>query len=166
MKNMNLKLMIEIEVQNPFDFTSVPDNKELQSWVEASIQDDFNEAGEVLSMVVRFVDEEEGLSLNQTYRNKKSATNVLSFPFEIPDIPELIDESSLAQHLGDLVLCEPVVVKEAQQQIKRLQQHWAHLLIHGTLHLQGFDHQNDTDATAMESLEVKILKNLGFDNPY
>jgi len=119
--------------------------------------------------VIRVVNEEEGIDLNQIYRNKNSATNVLSFPYEVPDyaadIPELQDEYS-QQHLGDLVLCEKVVIEEAKAQNKTAEQHWAHLIIHGVLHLQGYDHINDDDAVKMESLEIKILESLGFKNPY
>ena len=81
----------------------------------------------------------------------------------MPDIPELHEER---RHLGDLVLCEPVVITEAEQQNKSIKQHFAHLIVHGTLHLQGYDHINDDDAEEMESLEISILESLGFDNPY
>ncbi len=155
--------MIELEIQNPFGFDTIPENTDLNSWVDVALQDQKQKS----SMVIRFVDEAEGLDLNHTYRGKKSTTNVLSFPFEKPDflleMPELDEELA---HLGDLVLCEPVILKEAAQQNKSKQQHWAHLIVHGTLHLQGYEHLNDEDATIMEALEVEILKKLGFDNPY
>jgi len=154
--------MIELEIQNPCRF-EIPNSVDLQNWAEAAIQ----EEGKEFSLVIRFVDEEEGIDLNHTYRHKKSATNVLSFPYEAPDyyveIPELVDEPA---HLGDLVLCEPVVLNEAAEQNKALQQHWAHLVIHGVLHLQGYDHLTVEDAIIMESLEIKILEQLGFNNPY
>ncbi len=157
--------MIELELQNPYDFDSIPSTDDLHKWSNAALQ---NHDGEV-SLVIRVVDEDEGKRLNQTYRNKESATNVLSFPYEVPDyavdIPELNDEYS-QQHLGDLVLCENVVMQEAKAQNKTLEQHWAHLVVHGVLHLQGYDHINDDDALQMESLEIEILKGLGFDNPY
>jgi len=170
MKNMKLDLAL----QNPFNFDSVPKLTDCQHWVEktlvsaSSAQHDEKQ----YALVVRFVDEKEGIALNHAYRHKDQATNVLSFPYEAPDFNlegvniagiDLADEEN---YLGDLVLCEPVVREEALQQHKKLQQHWAHLIIHGTLHLKGYDHVNDEDATIMEALEVKILKGLGFNNPY
>lgn len=163
--------MIELDVQNPYDYDSIPENSELQVWVEAAIQANLIEQD--LSVVIRFVNEEEGKTLNQAYRYKKYATNVLSFPFEEPEFTTEIIELNNAleehlhqQHLGDIVLCEKVVRMEAEEQGKTLQQHWAHLIIHGVLHLQGYDHLNDQEANQMESLESKILKGLGFANPY
>ncbi len=157
--------MIELELQNPYDFDSIPKVDNLQKWSKAALQ----KTGQSVSLVIRVVNEEEGIDLNQTYRDKNSATNVLSFPYEVPDyavdIPELQDEYS-QQHLGDLVLCEKVVIEEAKVQNKTAEQHWAHLIIHGVLHLQGYDHINDDDAEKMESLEIKILDSLGFENPY
>ena len=162
--------MVEIELQNPYGFDTVPDNVDLQIWSNIALQTSNGEADESsVSLVIRVVDEDEGIELNHTYRNKKSATNVLSFPYEVPDyavdIPELQDAYS-QQYLGDLVLCEKVVIAEAKAQNKTLKQHWAHLIIHGVLHLQGYDHINDDEAFTMESLEIEILKSLGFDNPY
>ena len=159
--------MIDIELQNPYGFDTIPDKNDLQTWSNAALQktDDKNS----VSLVIRVVNEEEGIELNQTYRDKNSATNVLSFPYEVPeyaaDIPELQDEYS-QQYLGDLVLCEKVVINEAKAQNKTLEQHWAHLIIHGALHLQGYDHIDDNDAMIMESLEIEIMEGLGFKNPY
>lgn len=163
--------MIDLDVQNPCGFETIPDAINCQRWVEAAIQKDkASIKSSESSVVIRFVDEDEGLELNHTYRNKNSATNVLSFPFEAPGFlsglpgQEGLDDEPT--HLGDLVLCEPVVLKEASEQNKSKEQHWAHLIIHGTLHLQGYDHLNDDEASIMESLEIKILENLGFSNPY
>ena len=111
------------------------------------------------TLVVRIVDESESESLNTTYRQKHQSTNVLSFPFEAPPG---IDEP----HLGDLVVCAPVVEREAQQQNKSLESHWAHMIVHGVLHLQGLDHQNEQEAEEMESLERQILADLGYPDPY
>lgn len=161
--------MIDLEIQNPYDFDTIPSSKYLQTWSNAAFQKVDQTSDQTVGLVIRVVNEKEGIALNHTYRDKKSATNVLSFPYEIPeyavDIPELQDEYS-QQHLGDLVLCEKVVIEEAKAQNKTLEQHWAHLVIHGVLHLQGYDHINDDDATVMESLEITILQSLGFDNPY
>ena len=163
--------MIELDIQNPYEYQSVPSNTELQNWVGASIQGNLSDHD--FSIVIRFVNEEEGKTLNQAYRHKKYATNVLSFPFEEPEftteiseLRETLSQHLQQQHLGDIVLCELVVQKEAREQAKTLEQHWAHLIVHGVLHLQGYDHLNDQDADLMESLEIKILQHLGFNNPY
>lgn len=104
---------------------------------------------------VRIVGEEEGRELNQSFRSKDYATNVLTFDYDHG--PQLE---------ADLVLCAPVVEREAQDQNKDLQAHYAHLLVHGALHAQGYDHENAKEASQMESLEVRILQRLGFENPY
>ncbi|MCF6189454.1 MAG: rRNA maturation RNase YbeY [Cocleimonas sp.] len=157
--------MIEVALQNPYDFDTIPNALDLQKWSNAALQPQ----NKAVSLVIRVVNEEEGVELNHAYRDKNSATNVLSFPYDVPDyavdIPELQDAYS-QQHLGDLVLCEKVVIEEAKAQNKTAEQHWAHLIVHGVLHLQGYDHINDDDALKMESLEIKILKSLGFKNPY
>jgi len=159
--------MIQLELQNPYNFDTIPAIDDVQKWSNATLQT--TEADQAISLVVRFVNEEEGVDLNYTYRDKNVATNVLSFPYEVPDyavdIPELQDEYS-QQNLGDLVLCEKIVIDEAKAQNKTLEQHWAHLIVHGVLHLQGYDHINDDDAVKMESLEIDILESLGFSNPY
>jgi probable rRNA maturation factor len=105
------------------------------------------------------VDELEAKSLNKKYRNIDKATNVLSFPAEIP--PQLG-----INFLGDIVICASVVDYEAQQQRKQSSTHWAHLLVHGLLHLQGYDHENKQAADEMESIEIKILQKLNIPNPY
>ncbi|MEI6868439.1 MAG: rRNA maturation RNase YbeY [Methylophilaceae bacterium] len=106
-------------------------------------------------ITIRIVDSEESKSLNTMYRKKNYSTNVLSF---------LIDETS---HLiGDIVLCAPVIEKEAFEQAKSIEAHYAHLIIHGALHLYGYDHENKKDADMMEAKEIKILSGLGFKNPY
>jgi probable rRNA maturation factor len=168
--SLNKKKMVELEFQNPYGFDTIPDKNDLQKWSNSALQTSNDEANESsISLVIRIVNEEEGIALNHSYRNKEYATNVLSFPYEVPDyavdIPELQDAYS-QQHLGDLVLCEKVVIAEAKAQNKPLEQHWAHLIIHGVLHLQGYDHINDDDAIKMESLEIEILESLGFSNPY
>jgi len=163
--------MIELDVQNPYEYISIPKHDALQQWVESAIQGE--NSTRHLSVVIRFVNEEEGKTLNRAYRHKKYATNVLSFPFEEPEftseiseLNETLSQHLQQQHLGDIVLCKKVVQAEAQQQNKTLKQHWAHLIVHGVLHLQGYDHLNDEEANLMEALEIKILHSLGFDNPY
>jgi probable rRNA maturation factor len=109
-----------------------------------------------VAITLRIVDEEEGCALNRDYRGKDYATNVLTFAYGEED-------GVLA---GDIVLCAPVVESEAQEQGKPLLAHYAHLTVHGVLHLQGFDHETEPEARQMESLEVEILRNLGFNDPY
>ena len=114
---------------------------------------------EPFEMTIRFVDEVEGRQLNEQWRKRVGPTNVLSFPFESP--PGLV-----VPLLGDIILCVPVVVREAEQYQIPLRAHWAHLVIHGTLHLLGYDHIDDSQAQIMEHLEIKCLTQLGYSNPY
>lgn len=113
-----------------------------------------------IELTVRIVDVEEGRALNSQYRQKDYPTNVLSFPFDSPNAVES------PCYLGDIVLCEPQIVLEAQQQGKKALAHWAHLSIHGLLHLLGYDHETSSTAQEMESLEVFLLGKLGYPNPY
>ena len=106
-------------------------------------------------VTLRFVDGREGRALNRRYRGRDRATNVLTFVYD--------DGVSLS---GDIVLCAPVVSKEARAQHKTLRAHYAHLVIHGMLHLQGYDHERDDDAARMEAREIVLLRDLGFDDPY
>ena len=124
-------------------------------WLNAVLKND-NQDSEI---VIRIVDEDEMIQFNQRYRDKKGATNILSFPFEVPDGVE-------SQLLGDLLVCAPVVEQEARQQHKKLEQHWAHLIIHGILHLLGYNHIDDIEAEEMEALEINILSTIGINNPY
>lgn len=113
-----------------------------------------------LELTIRIVDEVEAQQLNETWRQRTGPTNVLSFPYECP---ECIENLGL---LGDIVICAPLVAREAAEQQKSGHAHWAHLVIHGTLHLLGYDHTDDSQAQAMENLEIRILHNLGYPNPY
>lgn len=110
-------------------------------------------------LTLRIVDEAESAELNRTYRNTGGPTNVLSFPFEAPELVNL-------PLLGDVVICAPVVAREAREQNKAPAAHWAHMVVHGTLHLLGYDHGSDEEAEQMESEERRILADLGFDDPY
>lgn len=108
---------------------------------------------------IRIVGLEESAELNEMYRQKKGPTNVLSFPCEVPaGVP--------CSLLGDLVICAPIVAKEALEQHKNVEAHWAHMVVHGVLHLQGYDHIESQDAERMEALEIEIMAHLGFANPY
>lgn len=141
----------------------LPTIEQCEQWVSASLMQDWA-SGEV-EMVIRIVEEAESQTLNRDYRGKDYPTNVLSFPFENPPgLLELVDEE--LPYLGDLVICAPVVAREAAEQHKPILAHWAHMIVHGCLHLQGYDHMNDAEAEEMEALEIEILTGLGFDSPY
>ena len=133
-----------------------PADDQFQSWVETILTAEQKADAE---LTVRIVDENESAALNEEYRNKTGSTNILSFPFDCPDEVEL-------NLLGDLVICAPVVEREAKQQGKQSQAHWAHMLVHGVLHLLGYDHIKEHDAEKMELREVEIMALLGFANPY
>ncbi len=118
------------------------------------------------SAVLRIVNTQEAQSLNRDYREKDYATNILSFPSDFSGLPEgLLDDSELG-YLGDLVVCAEVVAQQSEEQKKTAAQHWAHLIIHGMLHLQGHDHVSEPEASEMEAIEIKLLGELGVPNPY
>jgi len=134
----------------------VPEHPDFARWCNATLATQTLEQAEIC---IRVVGLDESRQLNCQYRQKDKPTNVLSFPSDLPEELQL-------PLLGDLVICAPVVTEEAQSQDKTLQAHWAHMVVHGTLHLLGFDHIEDSDAETMESLEIEILNSLGFHNPY
>ena len=148
-------MTIILDIQSASTSEDAPDEQSIKRWVGAVI--DSNQGDTELS--VRIVDEPEGKLLNETYRGTSGATNVLSFPFE-NQTPEALPL------IGDIVVCAPIVEREAQQQNKDLNAHWAHMIIHGVLHLLGYDHQNDSEAAVMEGLETEIMQKLGFPPPY
>ncbi len=162
-------LSVELDVQNPNNTESLPALSEMKIWCEGAIQVQSRQKAfeNGLSVLLRIVDSSESADLNQNYREKEGPTNVLSFPNDVPEfmlgIPELNEQNS---HLGDLVICDSLLIKEAVEQGKPVASHWAHLIIHGVLHLQGFDHIDDAEALEMEALEIDILEQLGFANPY
>lgn len=145
----------EIEVQIASQAHGLPTVAQLQSWARAAL----SAAEGSPEVTVRIVDEAESAELNRVYRHVSEPTNVLSFPFEAPEQVRL-------PLLGDVVICAPVVEKEAREQNKTLAAHWAHMVVHGTLHLLGHDHQSESDAARMESEERRILERLGFCDPY
>ena len=148
-------MAITLDLQLASAEANLPTVSEIQLWLETAILP-FQAEAEV---TVRIVDNTESQQLNMQYRGKDKPTNVLSFPFQCPPGLELA-------LLGDLVISAPVVAAEAKQQGKSLTAHWAHMIIHGSLHLLGFDHINDADAEEMESEEILLLQQLGFTNPY
>ena len=149
--------MPSIDIQFAYDSSELPSESALKQWCSAALSDENREA----ILTLRIVDLDEMQSLNKEYRHKDKPTNVLSFPSELP--AEVAAEFAF---LGDIIVCAPVVAEEAQAQKKALDAHWAHMLVHGTLHLQGFDHENDEEAEIMESRETDILSSLGFAAPY
>jgi probable rRNA maturation factor len=140
----------------------VPDDADIQSWVEDVIGE-LDVAGQC-EVSIRIVDEKEGRELNKQYRNIDNATNVLSFPADNDALG--IPPPELRCSLGDIVICGPIVEREAALQHKDIQAHWAHLLVHGTLHLLGHDHEADDEADEMEALETRILGKRGVRDPY
>lgn len=148
--------MHNLELQIACATSDVPDAGEFQKWLDAALI----KVPLATETVIRLVDEQESAELNQRYRGKSGPTNVLSFPFDAPE------GVGLDHVLGDLVVCAPVVNKEARQQRKASKDHWAHITVHGVLHLLGYDHIEDQDADEMESLEINILAALNINNPY
>ena len=143
-----------VDFQNVFEGPGVPAEALFQAWAQAAWQ------GEHPSEVtIRIVGALESQTLNHEYRGKDKPTNVLSFPFEAP-------AGITVPLAGDLVICAPVVEHEAAEQHKAPVAHWAHMVVHGMLHLQGYDHIEDGDAEVMEALEIRLLAQLGFGNPY
>ncbi len=147
---------LALEIQRAAgDDGAVPDDDTFRRWVATALEGH----PEPVELVIRVVDEAESRELNRTYRGKDKPTNVLSFPFEAPpEVPLPL--------LGDLVICAPVVSREAREQGKSPQSHWAHMVIHGLLHLIGYDHQTDEEAQSMESRERELLARLHFPDPY
>lgn len=139
-----------IAIQIADNSDDLPSASLLKKWCKAVLTQQKIKTAEVC---IRVVNKKESAALNKRYRGKQGATNVLSFPCESP-------------LLGDLVICAPLVKQEAREQEKTCKAHWAHLVVHGTLHLLGFDHLKNKEALKMEKLEIKILCQLGFDNPY
>ncbi|MDQ8036084.1 MAG: rRNA maturation RNase YbeY [Pedobacter sp.] len=150
-----------IDLQLESTATGLPSEQDFQRWADAALRAAEHEGA--AEITVRIVDEAEGRELNHEYRERDYATNVLSFPSELPDF--LKDEMDVLP-LGDLVICAPVVAREATEQGKPLQDHWAHLTVHGVLHLLGFDHIEDEEAEDMEARETAILAGMGIANPY
>lgn len=139
--------MSDIVIQRCVPAAGIPAASSLRQWAQSALR----KKG---ALTIRIVDEQESQTLNSRYRHKQKPTNVLSFGY---------DERGV---LGDLVICAPVVEREAKEQGKTVRAHWAHMVVHGCLHLQGHDHEKEAEAAAMEALEIRILGKLGFNNPY
>ena len=137
------------------DNQNLPTEEQIMQWLNVILPQFMDNA----EITIRIVDEQESQQLNNTYRHKDKPTNVLSFPFESPIEIEV-------PLLGDLIICKQVVEAEAKEQHKSLTSHWAHMIVHGCLHLLGYDHILDEEAEEMENIEIDIMQQLGFDNPY
>ncbi|MGR5219564.1 rRNA maturation RNase YbeY [Vibrio parahaemolyticus] len=149
---MAIELDLQLAVESE---KGLPTADEFQQWLDKAIRP-FQQDAE---LTIRIVDEEESHQLNLDYRGKDKPTNVLSFPFEAPPGVEM-------DLLGDMVICRQVVEKEAIEQSKPLIAHWAHMVVHGSLHLLGYDHIKDEEAEEMEALETEIMRDMGFEDPY
>jgi len=147
--------MLALDLQIVTASPDVPKEADFRRWAAAALEGRRQDT----ELSVRIVDEAEGRELNSRFRGRDYATNVLSFPVELPPGVD-------APLLGDLVICAPVVAREAAEQGKAERAHWAHLVVHGVLHLLGFDHIEDHEAQEMEALERAILSELGYPDPY
>jgi probable rRNA maturation factor len=150
---------LDVSVSYAVPRTGIPSAVSFRKWVAAALDSRIREA----DLAIRIVGAKEGRALNKHFRGKDYATNVLSFPAELP---EGLPKGVKLPLLGDLVICAPVVAREAKEQKKHLVEHYAHLTVHGALHLLGWDHDNEADAICMEQLEREILAGLGIEDPY
>ncbi len=154
-------MSISVDLQVVCRVDSIPQETEVRSWLEDAYQAGKPDAHRQSDVSVRIVDEDESRTLNKQYRHQDNATNVLAFPAALVGLPK--HEHEL---LGDLVICGPLVEREAEEQGKSAAGHWGHLLVHGMLHLLGYDHETSSQATEMETMEKRILANRGVEDPY
>lgn len=150
-----MNLALDLQIVSAAE--QLPELADFEQWVSAVLTSQYDSA----ALTIRLVDEAEMIALNQQYRQKAAPTNVLSFPFET-ELQEFLAEPLL----GDIIICIPVVAREAAAQKITEQSHWAHLVIHGVLHLLGYDHIEENEAVIMENLESDIMQHLGFADPY
>lgn len=149
---------LSLDLDNGCEDADSPDEDQLRRWISAALRSQAGSRDDA-EIALKIVDETEGAALNQQYRGRQGATNVLSFPFAAVT-PEPLPM------LGDLVICAPVVAREAAEQNKSSEAHWAHMLVHGVLHLLGHDHLTDEDAERMEALETQIMQQMDYPAPY
>ncbi|HEX5337948.1 MAG TPA: rRNA maturation RNase YbeY [Gallionella sp.] len=150
---------LSLSVQYASEAQDMPTRPQFRRWIKAALQRD-------VRMTLRIVDEAEGRELNKAYRGKDYATNVLTFVYDDAGTPPGLPLSGEEMLYGDVIICAPVVEKEAAAQHKDLLAHYAHLSIHAALHLQGYDHENDSDAAEMEALETGLMLKLRYHDPY
>ncbi len=148
-------MSIKIEIQYATEINDLPEEGLIKKWVNSSLNGYIENA----ELTIRIVDKAEGAQLNEKWRNAQGPTNVLSFPYS-----DLNETTKSIQ--GDIVICAPVILREAAEQKKSVDAHWAHIIVHGILHLLGYDHDNENDANEMESLETSILGKLKIPDPY
>jgi len=146
---------LDVQIALDGDDAVLPSCSDMEGWVRKALSSDEPDA----QLTIRLVTVAEMIRLNETYRHRSGPTNVLSFPFAKPELTD-------PPLLGDIVICPDRVVEEALAQDKPLLDHWAHLVIHGVLHLLGYDHENENDASRMEAREIEILSGLGIRDPY
>ncbi len=147
---------VRVDVQVATSATGLPSRASLATWACAALMGVRRRS---VSVTVRIVGKSESKSLNSRFRGKQKPTNVLSFPFEAPP-------GTRSDLLGDIAICAEVVRREAREQSKSARAHWAHMVVHGIMHLRGYDHERSEEAAVMEAKEVRVLKALGFPNPY
>jgi len=148
----------QVDVQLATETGDVPSSERIRDWAAAALEERVT-----AELTVRIVDESEGQTLNRRYRDQDRPTNVLSFP---SDLPVGMPAEEMGDLLGDVVICAPVVAQEAREQGKAPEAHWAHLVVHGVLHLLGYDHEEPDQAARMEARERVVLAGLGFPDPY
>ena len=163
-------MKLAVTVQMASSRRGVPHARSLNRWAQAACAHHPPRGDRELALTIRIVGAAESRRLNRTWRNQDKPTNVLSFPAASlargkDGVPQRFPANQFPE-LGDLAICAPVVAREAREQRKSPQAHWAHMVVHGVLHLLGFDHETDRDASVMEAREIKILAQLGYDNPY
>jgi probable rRNA maturation factor len=160
-----MNAIVNVDVQNVSSIAQVPENELISDWIREVLAVARPGEDSVVEMAVRIVDEDESRDLNKRFRQVDKPTNVLAFPADDAELAALRDDAE-GFALGDLVICGPVVVREAAEQEKDPRNHWLHLLLHGTLHLLGYDHEDAQAAAEMESLEASILAARGIADPY
>ncbi len=148
-------MRLRLAVQRASRLSGLPGPASIEKWARAALA---GSGAGIAEVTVRLVDRAESAALNRRYRGKPGPTNVLSFGYDLADGRDGLS--------GDLVICAPVVVREAGAQDKSRRAHWAHMVVHGIMHLRGYDHIKERDARAMEAIETRVLKQLGFSDPY
>jgi len=159
-----MRTYVSADLQIACDTADVPAKNEIEGCLSAVLSEDRSAPAGALEISIRVVDEAESQALNLQYRGMDRPTNVLSFPLDLPDVGVWPEGTPVP--LGDLVICAPVVAREAGEQGKDLAAHWTHMLVHGMLHLLGYDHETEIQAETMESLEIRILQTQDVKNPY
>ncbi len=157
-------MSVVVNIQYAVSEQGLPAAEQIERWAQAALCASWRADAIDAELTVRIIDTAESAALNETFRKRPGPTNVLSFPYEAP-VRELF-EADAPNYLGDIAICAPVVEREAHEQHKDLTAHWAHMVVHASLHLLGYDHIDTAEAGAMEALEINILARIGYANPY